>query len=85
MKPLSVETLLSAPNTRPVVGGITFVPVEGKGGKKLFQVNCDVREESVFVSGAEPRKPRIVCSDEFGHLGTEHQLWAQQRRGSPRK
>lgn len=86
-KCLSVEALLANSNTRPVVGGISFVPVEGGKGKvgKMFEVVCQVEEIPVNPDGAFQRRPRIVVTDEFGHLGTEHQIWAQQRRGCPRK
>lgn len=81
MKSLTAETL----NTRVEMGPVTFVPVEGRRGNRMFEVQCDVREISVEQIGALPKKPKVVTTDEFGHLGTERQLWAQQRRGGPRK
>lgn len=83
MKPLSLETL--GASTRIEIGAVNFVPVEGGKGRRLFEVQCDIKEVPVGPVGLPPRKPRTIKTDEFGHLGTEHQLWAQQRRGGPRK
>ncbi len=83
MKFLSAETLNT--NTRIEMGPVTFVPVEGGRGKRMFEVQCDVREIPVEETVAFPRKPKIVITDEFGHLGTEHRTWAHQRRGGFRK
>src|SRR3990167_6863250 len=80
MKTAPVEALLSA-NTRPVVGPISFIPDKEGKGKGMYRVNCSVQEEPVPCTGARPRQPRVLAGDSFGHLVTEHQLWAQSRKG----
>ena len=83
MKLASVETLKV--NTKIEMGPVNFVPVEGGRGKRMFEVQCDVKEVPVDSVGAFPRKPRVIVTDAFGHLGTEHQLWAQERGCGLRK
>lgn len=73
-KLLSAEALLANPNTKPVMGEVSFVPVKGGKGKigKMYEVICPVEEVPIALAGSLPRKPKIIC-DEFGRLAINRQ------------
>lgn len=83
-KPLSVETLLANPNTRPVMGSVEFLELTPSGGKgkhgKMFEVICDVREEQSLLIGVKPRKHQAVSGDNFGHLISDQHIRLTQRQ-----